>query len=168
MESLRQFVEQNRRWFAGRGHETDESLNAAEKALGISLPGEIRWLLKEYGYWHATGISSLEESVADTRAARESLGLPHRFVVLDNYQDGGGILIDTESADGADDHLVYNVGWESIPNDTICDELVFPSYLEYVRDQLQLQQDFIDPEFVDYDPDDDEPTTGRSSRTAGR
>ena len=85
------------------------------EALGVTLPDDIRWLLGTYGYWHATGISSLDETVADTQAAREHLNLPHQFIVLYNHQDGGAILLDTvPDQDG--ENKVYNVGWEAIPD----------------------------------------------------
>ena len=41
------------------------------------------------------GVSSLPEAVTNTLAAREHWNLPDRFVVLDDHQDGGVILLDT-------------------------------------------------------------------------
>ena len=87
MSAFRQFVEDNVRWFRGHLPETDQLLNAAEKTLGIQLPDDIRWLLRDYGYWHATGITSLEETVAETQAARDHLHLPEQFIVLYNLHD---------------------------------------------------------------------------------
>jgi hypothetical protein len=76
MNAFREFVQHNLRWFAGRGHESPASLDEAESRSGITVPDDLRWLLTERGYWHATGISSLEETISDTIAAREYLGLP--------------------------------------------------------------------------------------------
>ena len=93
------------------------------------------------------------ETIEDTKGAREHLRLPHHFIVLYNHQDGGGILLDTENDQQSNERKVYNIGWESVP-DSIADEIVFPSYFAYVQDQLRLKRDFIDPEHVDYNPDD--------------
>ncbi|MDP6546553.1 MAG: SMI1/KNR4 family protein [Phycisphaerae bacterium] len=151
MNAFRQFVEDNVRWFRGHAPESDESLNAAERVLGISLPIDVRWLLRDYGYWHATGISSLDETVNDTQLAREHVNLPDRFVVLYNHQDGGVILLDTLSDPATGQNRVYSVGWESIP-DRIVDDIVYDSYLDYVRDVLDCERDFIAENDIDYDP----------------
>ena len=139
MNAFRQFVAENERWFRGHLPETDESLNAAERALGVRLPDDIRWVLRDYGYWHATGISSLDETITDTRAAREHVQLPERFIVLYNHQDGGVILLDTIGDPETQANRVYNVAWESIP-DEMTDEIVYDSYLDYVRDVMERER----------------------------
>jgi len=151
MNTFRQFVEANVRWFRGHLPESDATLDAAEASLGVSLPQDIRWLLRDYGYWHATGISSLDETVSNTQAAREHLNLPTQFIVLYDHQDGGVILLDTLVDTETGGHKVYNSGWESVP-DAIENEIVYDSFLDYVRDVLDRQQDFIAPDDVDYDP----------------
>ncbi len=151
MDTFRQFVEANARWFRGHLPESDATLDDAEETLGVSLPQDVRWLLRDYGYWHATGISSLDETVSNTLAAREHLNLPARFVVLYDYQDGGVILLDTVADSETGQNKVYNSGWESVP-DQIEDETVYDSYLDYVRELLVRQREFIAAEDVDYDP----------------
>ncbi len=151
MNTFRQFVEANARWFRGHLPESDATLDAAEESLGVSLPQDVRWLLRDYGYWHATGISSLDETVSNTQAAREHLNLPARFVVLYDHQDGGAILLDTIADSKTGQNKVYNSGWESVP-DEIENEIVYDCYLDYVRDVLDRERDFIAAEDVDYDP----------------
>lgn len=151
MNEFRQFVKAHARWFRGRLPESDATLDAAEESLGVSLPQDIRWVLRDYGYWHATGISSLDEIVSNTQAAREHLGLPCRFVVLYDHQDGGVILLDTVADPETGERKVYNSGWESVP-DEIENEIVYDSYLDYVRDVLSREREFIAAEDVDYDP----------------
>ncbi len=151
MNSFRQFVEDNARWFRGHLPETDQSLDAAEELLGIRLPVDIRWLLREYGYWHATGISSLDETVTDTQAAREQLQLPKQFIVLYNHHDGGVVLLDTLADPETGNHKVYNVGWGSVPSH-IADDIVHDSVLDYVRDVLDRQRNVIAADAIDYDP----------------
>lgn len=151
MNAFRQFVETNARWFRGHLPESDATLDAAEESLGVSLPQDVRWLLRDYGYWHATGISSLDETVSNTQAAREHLNLPARFVVLYDHQDGGVILLDTTADSESGQNKVYNSGWESVP-DEIENEIAYDSYLDYVRDVLDREREFIAAEDVDYDP----------------
>ncbi len=151
MVRLRQFVQDNVRWFRGHAPETEKSLDDAERILGVQLPADIRWLLSTHGYWHATGISSLDETITKTEAAREHLNLPERFVVLYDHQDGGAIILDTDAESQTDENKVYNVAWGSVP-DHIHDEIVYDSYVDYVRDVLEQKRDFIAAEDIDYDP----------------
>lgn len=151
MNPFRQFVEDNSRWFRGHLPETDATLDAAEQSLGIRLPDDVRWLLREHGYWHATGISSSAETVADTRDAREHLKLPEQFIVLYNHHDGGVILLDTIADTQTGNNKVYNVGWEFVP-DEITEDIVYDSFLAYTRDVLESQRDVIDEQHIDYDP----------------
>lgn len=151
MNRLRQFVEENATWFRGCGHESAASLDAAERSLGVRLPDDIRWLLTTYGYWHATGISSLNETVADTLAARKHLNLPKHFIVLYDHQDGGVVLLDT-AADGEGNNKVYNVGWDAVPDRLEADSY-YRSYLEYIMAVVESERDFLAEEDVDYDED---------------
>jgi hypothetical protein len=151
MNAFRQFVEDNARWFRGHAPETEKSLNAAEEALGVRLPDDIRWLLREFGYWHATGISSLDQTVADTKSAREHLNLPKQYIVLYDHHDGGVILLNTIADPETREHKVYNVGWESVP-DHISEEIVHASFGEYCRVLLDNERSFIAEADIDYDP----------------
>jgi hypothetical protein len=107
--------------------------------------------LREFGYWHATGIASLDESVKNTLAARERAGLPDRYLVLYDHQDAGVVLIDTELDVVEVGPPVYHLGWEEIP-ERIAEGASFPNFLAYVRDVLANERDLIDEENIDYDP----------------
>lgn len=115
MSEFREFVKENEIWFRGRLPETDDSLDRVERELGVTLPEDIRWLLKEYGYWHGTGISNIEESVDDTKLAREHVHLPTNYVVLYDHQDGGVILLDVVADINTGKNRIINSAWESIP-----------------------------------------------------
>lgn len=151
MEALSDFVKANERWFAGNLPETDASLDAAQNKLELEIPTCIRWILREYGYWHATGIESLDESVKNTIAGRGHVNLPHRYLVLYDHQDGGVVLVDSDADDRSVGPPVYHVRWEDIP-DRLDAEPDFSSYLEYVKDVLEDQRDFIDESDIDHDP----------------
>lgn len=150
MNAFRQFVETNARWFRGRLPESEATLDAAEATLGVSIPQDVRSLLRDYGYWHATGISSLDETVANTLAARQHLDLPARYIVLYDHHDGGVILLDTIADDETGQHKVYNSGWEYVP-DEIETDIVYDSFLEYIQHILELARDFIADEDIDCD-----------------
>ncbi len=131
--------------------ESDASLDSAEAQLGVSLPPDIRWVLRDFGYWHATGISSLDETIEKHHRcsrARESSSSLYRAI---RHQDGGVILLDTEPNPRTGQFNVYDSGWDSIP-DELEREIVYDSYLDYVKEVLARQQDFISPEDIDYDP----------------
>lgn len=150
MSAFRQFVETNSRWFRGPLPESDATLDSAEATLAVSIPPDIRWLLRHYGYWHATGISSLDETVANTLAAREHLDLPARYIVLYDHHDGGVVLLDTIADPETGQNKVYNSGWEYVPDEMETD-IVYASFLEYVRYVLGSQRESLADQDIDYD-----------------
>jgi hypothetical protein len=141
MSKFRNFIEANLYWFNGGTKETEATLNEAEQHLSVKLPEDVRWLLKANGYGIASGISSLEETVADTLAARKHLNLPANLIVLYNHHDGGVILLDTNADPVTRQHKVYNTGWESVP-DQLEREIIYSSYLEYIMDELDSKKSF--------------------------
>jgi len=143
MSPLETFVSKNLRWFSGRCHETSETISKAEKQLGVIFPSELKWILCEHGYWHATGISSLEETITDTLSAREHLDMPSKFIVLYNHQDGGGVVMDTEGS-----NTIYNIEWISFPQ-AIDLAIIHNNYLEYVTEVLADAEDIIAAEDID-------------------
>jgi hypothetical protein len=152
-DEFKSFVRINEAWFRGRLPETEASLSQYEQVLGVRLPESLRWVLKEYGYWHATAISNLEDSVKDTIAARQHLKSPFRFVVLENFQDGGFILIDTSEETSPGESPFYWVSMEDLgASPRLAGNDKYSSYGEYVRDRLPSVQQFIKPEDVLYDP----------------
>ena len=152
---FQEFVAANIDWFRGRLPETESSLQHVEQALGVELPGSVKWLLKEHGYWHGTGVSNLEDAVKDTLDARRHLALPGRFVVLDNFQDGGIILLDTGEETSSGEFAMYWVGMEDLGNPPRLEgNTRYDSFGEYVKARLPSKQDFIEPRYVRYDPAD--------------
>ena len=150
---LQDFVAANIDWFRGRLSETDTSLRQAEEALGVQLPASLKWLLKEYGYWHGTAVSNLDDTVRSTLDVRRHLDLPNRFVVLEDLQDGGAILIDTGDIGPSGEPPLYWVGMEDLGDPPrLHGNTRYDSFGDYVRDRLPSVQDFIDPQDVRYDP----------------
>lgn len=144
MSRFQKFVRENEKWFRGRHPETDLSLNHVETELQLSIPVDLRWVLKEYGYWHATGVSDIEESILDTKAAREHLKLPHQYLVLYDHQDGGVVLLDTNSGSETNENRVIDSSWESVPDD-IENEIIYPGLVEYAERLIEQYSNFLDP-----------------------
>lgn len=130
-----------------------ESLAQAELALGVSLPQSLRWILAHHGYWHGTAVSSLQEAIANTLLAREHHHLPLHYVVLNNYEDGGLILIDTASESTPGESPLYWIGMEDL-DDPPCLEGAhhFPSYGAFAVYMLPSTKDIIPSDLVAYDP----------------
>lgn len=146
MSKFQEFVVQNSKWFKGRHTETDASLDHVEKELDLKLPQDIRWLLCEYGYWHGTGISNIEESIEDTKQAREHLQLPSNYIVLYDHQDGGVVLLDTESKNGT--NRVIDTAWESVPNN-LEKEIIYSDLVTYIKRVIEVESEVLEEEDIE-------------------
>ena len=76
----------------GHPHSAEE-FEAFEEILGSSVPMSIRWLLGTHGYSDATGIDNLSESIENTIRCRKSLGLPNEWLLLNDWNDAGVVLL---------------------------------------------------------------------------
>lgn len=154
-DQFRDFIAANIDWFRGRLSETDSSLERVEEILGVTLPVSLKWLLKLHGYWHGTGVSNLADTVKDTLAARSHLGLPNNYVVLENFDDGGLILIDTGDSASNDDAPVYWIGMEDLGNPPHLEgNTKWNSFGDYVKSRLPSVQEFIEDAHIRYNPAD--------------
>lgn len=93
-------VAENAAWFRGVTPETAETVAEAERRLGVRLPLTLKWLITEHGYSTACGVANLGEAVEMTLACRRSIGLPRRYVILEDKGDAGVVLLDAESEGG--------------------------------------------------------------------
>ena len=148
MSEFQEFVRENKKWFRGRNPETEASLNKVERELEIKLPEEIRWLLKTYGYWHGTGICSIEETIDETKLAREHAQLPNNYLVLYDHHDGGVILLDVNRDEKTGENRVIDTGWEAVP-DKLEEEKVYPSFKAYTEIVIKNEADFLDEKDIE-------------------
>ncbi len=74
-----------------------EEFAAFEAMLGHSIPASVRWLLETHGYTDATGIDSLSESVETTLRCRKNINLPIDWLVLNDWNDAGVVLLNLKS-----------------------------------------------------------------------
>jgi hypothetical protein len=110
LDAFRALVEANTSWFSGFHPEPASALDAAERALGIRLPPSLRWLLESRDYSAACGIDSLDEAVASTLRCRSVLGLPAQFVVLNDLEDAGLVVLDAATGTDPENWPVYWIG----------------------------------------------------------
>jgi len=144
MTPYQEYVLANERWFRGRPPESEQSLKHAESVLNISLPDDLKWVLKTYGYWHATGVCSLDSMVERTQAARVHLNLPHNWVVLYDHDEGGAFLLDTNTEE------VVGLAWEDVPENLHADA-VFPTLKQYAVHLIE--ENCLSEDDIDYDPE---------------
>ena len=154
-DAFRQFVESNIDWFRGRLPETDATLAAYESDLGWRFPASIKWLLSTHGYWHATGIPNLCESVTLTLELRQSIALPSNFVLLADRGDGGVVVLDSSLPTVGDEFTIHDVdaaslhGLDSRP---FTPDITYDSFGRYVESVLETERSIIDAPDVAYDP----------------
>ncbi len=149
------FVEANIDWFRGRLPESDATLAGYEADLGCGLPNSIKWLLTTYGYWHATGIPNLSESVTLTLDLRQSIALPNNFLILADHGDGGVIVLDVSSPTLDGEFTIHDVdaaALHDLDSQPFEPDVVYDSFGRYVESLLEFQRSLIDPPDVAYDP----------------
>ena len=135
-------VQGNAEWFNSNHRETASSLAEGEASLGVELPVSLKWLLETWGYSEPCGVSSLAEVVEATLRCRQTMSLPLNFVVLDDRQDAGVVLLDIRSDDRREEWPVYWVGTHNVyrlsecqPMDSDCD--TFEGYGQWVAHELE-------------------------------
>lgn len=134
MSSLKDFAFAHEKYCFGRRKETEESFARVEAELQVVLPEEFKWFLRVCGYGECNAVSNLASCVSDTKRFRAAADLPKRFVVLDDRNDAGAILLDTESQAGAvtwiDTHALPRIATDELAT-TEHDH--FPNFASWVR-----------------------------------
>ncbi len=114
MNTIAELFEKHRSLLQGTRVETEANLQSVESRLRITFPGEVRWFLLSCGYGPANAVPNIASSVSATERFRSAVGLPEQFVVLDDRNDAGAVLLDTTSPNGAvlwvDTHALPKVG----------------------------------------------------------
>lgn len=145
------FVASNAEWFRGTGRESAAALASAESALSVQLPESLKWLLRDHGYSAACGVPSLQGAVEATLRCRAVLGLPRRYVVLEDRNDAGVVFLDTGAHSDPESCPVYWVGSHNLGRlamneamDSDCD--LFASFREWVASELDRAKEEASPD----------------------
>lgn len=88
------FVASRSEMFQGVHPHLTSDFNQFEQELKRSLPISLRWLLGTQGYSDFCGVDNLEEAVKRTLACRTSMSLPLNWLLLNDWGDGGIVLLD--------------------------------------------------------------------------
>jgi hypothetical protein len=86
--------------FAGAVREEVALLRKVEADLAIILPEDAHWFLTSCGSGRSNAVPSIEDAARDTLRFRTAVGLPRRYVVLDDRGDAGVVILDTGSSAG--------------------------------------------------------------------
>jgi hypothetical protein len=97
MNTIAALLEEHKSLLQGSKVETEEALQSVEARLSVTLPHDIKWFLLSCGYGPVNAIPNITSSVSDTERFRCAVGLPEQYVVLDDRNDAGAVLLDTAS-----------------------------------------------------------------------
>jgi hypothetical protein len=140
------FVAEHAEWFRGGPRETPASLADAEKEMAVDLPDSLKWLLSTWGYSESCGLPSLQDAVEATLRCRARIGLPDRYVILDDRSDAGVVFLDVGASSDREACPIYWVGSHNVsrlaqntPMDSDCDS--FAGFSEWVASELRRVRD---------------------------
>jgi hypothetical protein len=113
MTALQQLVEKSSFLFSDAAREDETILRQLEESLSVPLPEDIRWFWLSCGSGDSAAAPSALSCITDTLRYRAAVSLPSRFVVLDDRNDAGTVLLDTSSLEGAvmwvDSHAIDKI-----------------------------------------------------------
>jgi hypothetical protein len=97
LSDFQSFVASHLAKFAGVHPHAGADFVEFEQKLGHPLPESLRWLLGTHGYSECSGVDNLSVSVDQTIACRNSIRLPHNWLLLNDWGDAGIVLLDMAS-----------------------------------------------------------------------
>jgi hypothetical protein len=113
MNSVQQIAKAYPNLVVGSVKETEDVLRGVEDDLGITLPHDVRWLLLNCGYGTIHAILNIRQTVHDTQRFRSAANLPHHYIVLEDGNDAGAVLLNTNSEVGQvvwiDTHAIWKL-----------------------------------------------------------
>ena len=135
MNTIAELLEKHRSFLQGVRMETEAGLRSVESRLRIKLPSDVRWYLLSCGYGPANAIPNIVSSVSATERFRSAVGLPEQYVVLDDRNDAGAVLLDTTSPKGSvlwvDTHALPKVGKSALSPSEADQFASFASWVGY-------------------------------------
>jgi hypothetical protein len=114
------------RTFAGAITETPEALERLKERLGVQLPADFVWFVTALGSGSSGAFSGISMAEESTLRFRRAIALPSQYIVLDDRNDAGAILLYTDGGSvlWVDAHALVKIGsntmstseYESFPN----------------------------------------------------
>lgn len=136
LDEFQSHVAAHAEFYRGVNPHSPEEFAMFEAILGHPIPESVRWLLGTHGYADATGIDNLSESVETTLLCRENLDLPSDWLVLNDWNDAGVVLLNlkSERVCWSGTHNVARVASGNHPDEDID---WFPGYPEWSVSRLE-------------------------------
>lgn len=142
MNTIVELLEKHRPLLQGTRMETEATLQNVESHLRVTLPNDVKWFLQSCGYGPANAILNIVSSLSATERFRCAVGLPERYVVLDDRNDAGAVLLDTASPNGTvlwvDTHALPKIG-NSPLSPSEADQ--FDSFASWVAYCIEIEAD---------------------------
>ena len=142
MTALQQLIEESGALFSDAVREDETLLRQLEESLGIALPTDIRWFWLSCGSGNSAAAPSARSSIADTIRYRSAVALPARFIVLDDRNDAGTVLLDTTSPSGTvmwvDSHALDRIALGTL---SAGEHDVFPAFSDWVSFCIEQASD---------------------------
>ena len=139
LETLSDLAARHPALVCGTRRESIERLREVEACLGVRLPADVVRLLTEYGYGSSGAVPNIARSVSDTERFRRAVALPRLFVVLDDRNDAGTVLLDTGSPHGrviwVDTHALDRIATDSVTSGEMDEYSSFAEWLAFCVQQ---------------------------------
>ena len=143
MLTVQELAADDPEFFSGDLKESDESLRDVEGVLEVKLPNDLKWLMKTCGYGDCCPIPNIQECIPNTKRFREAVSLPRQYVVLDDRNDAGAVLLDTESRAGTvlwvDTHALYKLNGGHPEPSEINEYTDFVSWVSYCLEEAKSE-----------------------------
>jgi hypothetical protein len=137
----RDFATAYPRTFAGAVKETPEALERLRTLLGVRLPEDFVLLSTSLGSGGSGAFSGSKMAAESTLRFRRAVALPPQYLVLDDRNDGGAVLLDTWSGWvlWVSTHALGKVGQAAL---SAADHDVFDNYeswLAYCAEEVESE-----------------------------
>lgn len=140
MRSLQELASEHPDIFREAARESEETLENLEASLGVRLPDDVRWFWRHCGSGLSGAAPSAETSISDTARYREAVGLPGKYIVLEDRNDAGSVFLDTASGAVAwvDPHAISAFA-DGTARTSEYD--TFPTFAPWVEDCIEQSSD---------------------------
>lgn len=120
--------------FVNAVQEPSAAVERLKSTLGVTLPADFEWFVVSLGSGATAAFAGTRRAIEDTLRFRAAVSLPQQYVVLDDRNDAGVVLLDTRSMDGAvlwvDMHSACKLAQGPLP---ASEHDVYPTFEAWLR-----------------------------------